>query len=47
MGEKLTENPCFAQMFLITHLEEVKDMMGNVLLVKDMEDGTSNVEVLA
>lgn len=37
----------FKQMFLITHMEEVKDMMASVIVVKPVEDGTSTAEVLA
>ena len=36
----------FKQIFLITHVEEVKDMLGNVILVKRLEDGTSTAEVV-
>ncbi len=31
----------FSQIFLITHIEDVKDMMGHVIKVEEQEDGTS------
>jgi len=35
----------FRQIILITHIEDVKDFMGNVINVKEREDGTSEVIV--
>ncbi len=35
----------FRQIFLITHIEDVKDMMGSVVRVEQAEDGTSAVTV--
>ena len=36
----------FGQILLITHIEEVKDLMGNVIGVKELADGSSEVSVL-
>jgi exonuclease SbcC len=36
----------FRQILLITHIEDVKDLMSSVLVVKEREDGSSGVEVL-
>jgi DNA repair protein SbcC/Rad50 len=36
----------FGQIILITHIEEVKDLMGNVIGVKEMADGSSEVSVI-
>ncbi len=36
----------FGQIILITHIEEVKDLMGNVIGVKELADGSSEVSVL-
>ncbi len=36
----------FKQIFLITHVEEVKDMLGNAIIVKRLDDGTSMAEVV-
>ncbi|KYK29016.1 MAG: hypothetical protein AYK23_05335 [Candidatus Proteinoplasmatales archaeon SG8-5] len=36
----------FKQIFLITHVEDVKELMGNVMRVSEKADGTSTVEVL-
>ena len=36
----------FKQIFLITHVEEVKDMLGNAIVVKRLDDGTSIAEVI-
>jgi exonuclease SbcC len=36
----------FKQIFLITHVEDVKELMGNVIQVSEMPDGTSTAEVL-
>ncbi len=36
----------FKQIFLITHVEEVKDMLGNAIIVKRLDDGTSTAEVV-
>ncbi len=37
----------FRQIFLITHIEDVKDLMGNVLRVQRAEDGTSTAVLSA
>ncbi|MCK4266424.1 MAG: hypothetical protein KAX31_04025, partial [Thermoplasmata archaeon] len=37
----------FKQIFLITHVEDVKELMGNVVIVKEAQDGTSTAEVSA
>jgi len=34
----------FRQIILITHIDDVKEFMGNVLYVKEMEDGSSVIE---
>ncbi|MGD9962380.1 MAG: SbcC/MukB-like Walker B domain-containing protein, partial [Thermoplasmata archaeon] len=31
----------FRQIFLITHIDDIKDLMGNVIRVEQAEDGTS------
>ena len=36
----------FGQIVLITHIEEVKDLMGNVIGVKELADGSSEVSVI-
>jgi exonuclease SbcC len=36
----------FKQIFLITHVEDVKELMGNVIRVSEKADGTSTVEVV-
>ncbi|MDO9536785.1 MAG: SbcC/MukB-like Walker B domain-containing protein, partial [Thermoplasmata archaeon] len=36
----------FKQIFLITHVEDVKELMGNVIQVSENPDGTSKAEVL-
>ncbi len=36
----------FGQIILITHIEEVKDLMGNVIGVKELDDGSSQVSVI-
>jgi DNA repair protein SbcC/Rad50 len=36
----------FGQIILITHIEEVKDLMGNVIGVKEMADGSSELSVI-
>ena len=36
----------FGQIILITHIEEVKDLMGNVIGVKELADGSSDVSVI-
>ena len=36
----------FGQILLITHIEEVKDLMGNVIGVKELADGSSEVSVI-
>ncbi len=36
----------FKQIFLITHVEDVKDMLGNAIVVKRLEDGSSTAEVI-
>ena len=36
----------FGQIILITHIEEVKDLMGNVIGVKELADGSSEVSVI-
>lgn len=36
----------FKQIFLITHVEDVKEIMGNIIRVSELADGTSTVEVL-
>ncbi|HVO77836.1 MAG TPA: SbcC/MukB-like Walker B domain-containing protein, partial [Methanomassiliicoccales archaeon] len=36
----------FSQILLITHVEDVKDMLGGAVLVTEMEDGTSRVSVV-
>jgi exonuclease SbcC len=36
----------FGQIILITHIEEVKDLMGNVIGVKELADGSSEVSVV-
>lgn len=35
----------FRQIFLITHIEDIKDLMGNVIRVEESEDGTSEAEL--
>ena len=37
----------FKQIFLITHVEDVKELMGNVIQVSEASDGTSRAEVIA
>lgn len=37
----------FGQIILITHIEEVKDLMGNVIGVKELDDGSSQVSVIS
>jgi len=36
----------FKQIFLITHVEDVKELMGNVIQVSEASDGTSIAEVI-
>ena len=36
----------FGQIVLITHIEEVKDLMGNVIGVKELADGSSEISVI-
>ncbi|MCK5024313.1 MAG: SMC family ATPase [Thermoplasmata archaeon] len=36
----------FKQIFLITHVEDVKELMGNVIQVSEGSDGTSRAEVI-
>ncbi|HUS56833.1 MAG TPA: SMC family ATPase [Thermoplasmata archaeon] len=36
----------FRQIFLITHIEEVKDLMNHVIMVEEQQDGTSSAELL-
>ncbi len=36
----------FKQIFLITHVEDVKELMGNVIQVSENNDGTSQAEVM-
>lgn len=36
----------FKQIFLITHVEDVKELMGNVILVSENPDGTSTASVV-
>ncbi len=35
----------FRQIFLITHIEDIKDLMGYVMTVEQAEDGTSTVKL--
>jgi exonuclease SbcC len=35
----------FRQIFLITHVDEIKDAMEHVIMVKEKEDGTSSISV--
>lgn len=35
----------FRQIFIITHIEEIKQMVGNALMVYEGEDGTSRIKV--
>jgi len=35
----------FRQIILISHIEDTKEMMSNVITVKEMEDGTSTIEL--
>jgi DNA repair exonuclease SbcCD ATPase subunit len=35
----------FRQIFLITHIEDVKNDMENTIIVNELEDGTSNVKI--
>jgi len=35
----------FRQIFLITHVEDVKDDMENIIFVSENEDGTSNIKI--
>jgi len=37
----------FKQIFLITHVEDVKELMGNVIQVSEAGDGTSRAEVIS
>jgi len=37
----------FRQVFLITHIEDVKDLMNHVINVTELEDGTSSAELLS
>ncbi len=37
----------FGQIILITHLEEVKDLMGNVIGIKERADGSSEISVIS
>ncbi len=37
----------FRQVFLITHIEDVKDLMDNIIRVQELEDGSSTAELLA
>ena len=37
----------FRQIFLITHIEDVKDLMNNVIRVEEVEDGTSAAELVS
>lgn len=37
----------FRQIFLITHIEDIKDLMGYVMRVEQTEDGTSNVALVS
>jgi len=36
----------FRQIFLITHIEDIKDLMNNVIRVEESEDGTSTAELV-
>jgi exonuclease SbcC len=36
----------FGQIVLITHIEEVKDLMGNVIGIKELSDGSSEVSII-
>ncbi len=36
----------FRQIFLITHIEDIKDLMGNVVSVEEAEDGTSRARLV-
>ncbi len=35
----------FHQIILITHIDDTKDLMNSVITVKELEDGTSTVEM--
>jgi len=37
----------FRQIFLITHIDDVKDLMGYVISVEEREDGTSGVQLVS
>ncbi len=37
----------FRQVFLITHIEEVKDLMNHVVRVQELEDGSSSAELVS
>jgi DNA repair exonuclease SbcCD ATPase subunit len=37
----------FSQILLITHIEDVKDLVGGAILVQENEDGSSSVNVVA
>ena len=37
----------FRQIFLITHIEDIKDLMNNVIRVEESEDGTSTAELVS
>ena len=37
----------FKQIFLITHVEDVKEIMGNIIQVSEADDGTSMAEVMS
>lgn len=37
----------FRQIFLITHIDDIKDLMGNVISVEEAEDGTSRAELVS
>jgi exonuclease SbcC len=35
----------FHQIILISHIDDTKDLMSNVITVKELEDGTSTIEI--
>ncbi len=37
----------FRQVFLITHIEDIKDLMSHVVRVEEMEDGSSSAELVS
>ncbi|MDD1756113.1 MAG: hypothetical protein LUQ39_04685, partial [Methanomassiliicoccales archaeon] len=36
----------FSQILLITHIEDVKDLVGGAIVVQENEDGSSSVSVV-